>query len=114
MSNCDKCEAHEYLEDSVKEMKNVDVRIAETLTSVRIIIATLTENLQETKRTNDRLEELLKETRKEVQEVKEEADENWTAFNIFKTRIYAYGSAAVVAGSGLGWVGDRILKYFTT
>jgi len=111
MAKCDKCDAHEYLEGSLGDMKKVDHRIAETLMTVQISIAALTENLQETKRTNLRLEELLREARGEIKECKEGGVKLSQAFNIFKARVYAYGSCALIAGSALGWVGDSILKY---
>lgn len=105
------CEVHDYLEGTIADMKKAEDRIADALTSVQVSIASLTENLQETRRTNDRLEQLLKEARKEIEIVKTKGEEHKESYLTFKTRVYAYGSCALIAGNALGWVGGKLLSF---
>jgi len=103
-----KCESHAFVVEDMNYLKEMDDRMSTVVHRIEISIATMTENLSETRRTNERLEALLAKVNRKEEETRKKVEDLSGLFGNFKTRVVTIGSVMVLLTSIAGWIFDKM------
>ena len=73
------CEAHRFMTETIREIKTMTSRVVESHQALEKTVVKLTENLDEVRRTNERLDKLIAD-QKETERLQNEAIDKNKAF----------------------------------
>lgn len=72
--NSDGCEAHVFLVEAIKELKNTSGRLLDSQQTLELTVVRLTENLNELKKVNSRIDSILLDQKQRDQLVDKELE----------------------------------------